>query len=195
MVKSNVAPNRSKKPPRAAASARKFAAVAQILCVAQEARRRPKKPAAARVPTKASARPQGFGQGHKVFGQGNKASSQGPQGEMGLQLRQWQRPKPRQHARSARRQRAGARRDGQSGLPVPPGFTITSAVCTHYYANGNSYPQESRGRRRRRWAQVGRITGKASAMARNPLLVSVRSVRARASMPGMMDTRAQSRPQ
>ena len=74
------------------------------------------------------------------------------------------------------------------GLPVPPGFTITTEVCTHYYANGKTYPKEleaqvDAGARRR----SARITGKTFGDRANPLLVSVRSG-ARASMPGMMDT-------
>ena len=74
------------------------------------------------------------------------------------------------------------------GLPVPPGFTITTAVCTHYYANAKKYPKdlETAGRRRPR-AHRAHHRQAASATAHNPLLVSVRSG-ARASMPGMMDT-------
>jgi pyruvate, orthophosphate dikinase len=73
------------------------------------------------------------------------------------------------------------------GLPVPPGFTITTGVCSYFYANEKNYPEEL-------WAQVvaaldhvGKLTGKRFGDAANPLLVSVRSG-ARASMPGMMDT-------
>src|SRR3989475_7881671 len=73
------------------------------------------------------------------------------------------------------------------GLPVPPGFTITTAVCTHYYENGNAYPKNLQDQVRAALAQVGRITGKTFGDGDNPLLVSVRSG-ARASMPGMMDT-------
>jgi pyruvate,orthophosphate dikinase len=73
------------------------------------------------------------------------------------------------------------------GLPVPPGFTITTEVCTHYYANGNAYPKELAGQVERALAEVGRITGRTFGDKSNPLLVSVRSG-ARASMPGMMDT-------
>ena len=74
------------------------------------------------------------------------------------------------------------------GLPVPPGFTVTTEVCTHYYANGNSYPGGLAGKVDKAVAgieaKVGdmRFGDKAA-----PLLVSVRSG-ARASMPGMMDT-------
>jgi pyruvate,orthophosphate dikinase len=73
------------------------------------------------------------------------------------------------------------------GLPVPPGFTITTEVCTYYYANGKTYPAELKGQVEDALAHVGRIAGRAFGDAKNPLLVSVRSG-ARASMPGMMDT-------
>src|SRR3954468_20010867 len=73
------------------------------------------------------------------------------------------------------------------GLPVPPGFTITTEVCTYYYDHGRSYPPELKGEVERALAHVGKIAGKTFGDAKNPLLVSVRSG-ARASMPGMMDT-------
>ncbi len=73
------------------------------------------------------------------------------------------------------------------GLPVPPGFTITTEVCTWYYANGRSYPAELKDQVEAGLAQIGALTGKVFGDAENPLLVSVRSG-ARASMPGMMDT-------
>src|ERR671935_131149 len=73
------------------------------------------------------------------------------------------------------------------GLPVPPGFTITTEVCTYYYENGNAYPKGLRQHVDAALAEVGRITGKTFGDRDNPLLVSVRSG-ARASMPGMMDT-------
>jgi pyruvate,orthophosphate dikinase len=73
------------------------------------------------------------------------------------------------------------------GLPVPPGFTITTEVCTYYYANGQTYPADLAGQVEAALASVGAIAGKAFGDAENPLLVSVRSG-ARASMPGMMDT-------
>jgi pyruvate,orthophosphate dikinase len=82
---------------------------------------------------------------------------------------------------------AGLAEMANLGLPVPPGFTITTEVCTHYYANGNSYPKELTGQVERALAEVGRITGRTFGDKSNPLLVSVRSG-ARASMPGMMDT-------
>ncbi|WP_293806852.1 pyruvate, phosphate dikinase [uncultured Bosea sp.] len=73
------------------------------------------------------------------------------------------------------------------GLPVPPGFTITTEVCTAYYDNGKSFPAELDGQVRAALAGMGKLTGKTFGDAANPLLVSVRSG-ARASMPGMMDT-------
>jgi pyruvate,orthophosphate dikinase len=73
------------------------------------------------------------------------------------------------------------------GLPVPPGFTITTEVCTYYYAHHKTYPKEL-------WAQVKagvanteKILGKTFGDMQKPLLVAVRSG-ARDSMPGMMDT-------
>jgi pyruvate,orthophosphate dikinase len=73
------------------------------------------------------------------------------------------------------------------GLPVPPGFTITTEVCTHFYANGETYPKELAGEVDQALADIGKIAGKTFGDGTNPLLVSVRSG-ARASMPGMMDT-------
>jgi pyruvate, orthophosphate dikinase len=73
------------------------------------------------------------------------------------------------------------------GLPVPPGFTVTTEVCTYYYAHGRSYPAELKGEVETALAYVGRLTGRGFGDAQNPLLVSVRSG-SRASMPGMMDT-------
>ncbi|ADZ70040.1 pyruvate, phosphate dikinase [Polymorphum gilvum] len=73
------------------------------------------------------------------------------------------------------------------GLPVPPGFTITTEVCTWYYEHDKSYPGDLRAQVDAALAEVGRLTGRAFGDSANPLLVSVRSG-ARASMPGMMDT-------
>ena len=73
------------------------------------------------------------------------------------------------------------------GLPVPPGFTITTEVCTWYYANGNAYPEELKDEVEKALAAVEKNVGAGFGDANNPLLVSVRSG-ARASMPGMMDT-------
>ena len=72
-------------------------------------------------------------------------------------------------------------------LPVPPGFTITTGVCTHYYANKRKYPKELKGQVEKSLARVEKLMGKKFGDTRNPLLVSVRSG-ARKSMPGMMDT-------
>ena len=82
---------------------------------------------------------------------------------------------------------AGLAEMANLGLPVPPGFTITTDVCTYYYANDKQFPAILRGQVEKALAQVGRITGKTFGDKSNPLLVSVRSG-ARASMPGMMDT-------
>ncbi|MDR3513433.1 MAG: pyruvate, phosphate dikinase [Caulobacteraceae bacterium] len=73
------------------------------------------------------------------------------------------------------------------GLPVPPGFTITTEACNHYYANGKAYPAKLAEQVAEGLAKVEGLTGKRFGDASAPLLVSVRSG-ARASMPGMMDT-------
>ncbi|MGL4261342.1 MAG: pyruvate, phosphate dikinase, partial [Afipia sp.] len=73
------------------------------------------------------------------------------------------------------------------GLPVPPGFTIPTSVCTYFYANGKTYPKDLKTQVEKALVTVGKIAGKTFGDARNPLLVSVRSG-GRASMPGMMDT-------
>src|SRR5437868_5421711 len=82
---------------------------------------------------------------------------------------------------------AGLAEMANLGLPVPPGFTITTAVCTHYYENGKTYPSNLKEQVTAALDQVGRLVGKGFGDTENPLLVSVRSG-ARASMPGMMDT-------
>ncbi|MCP3735992.1 pyruvate, phosphate dikinase [Sphingomonas sp. RP10(2022)] len=73
------------------------------------------------------------------------------------------------------------------GLPVPPGFTISTAMCTTYYDEGEQFPQSLRDEVAQGIAHIEGITGKTFGDASNPLLVSVRSG-ARVSMPGMMDT-------
>src|SRR5690606_12495655 len=73
------------------------------------------------------------------------------------------------------------------GLPVPPGFTVSTEVCTYFYAHNRTYPNDLAGEVDAALAHVARLTGKQFGDAENPLLVSVRSG-ARASMPGMMDT-------
>src|SRR3954471_24655099 len=73
------------------------------------------------------------------------------------------------------------------GLPVPPGFTISTEMCTRYYAEGESFPNSLRGDVAKGIAHIEQATGKRFGDRADPLLVSVRSG-ARVSMPGMMDT-------
>ncbi|MCX6358975.1 MAG: pyruvate, phosphate dikinase [Armatimonadetes bacterium] len=73
------------------------------------------------------------------------------------------------------------------GLPVPPGFTITTEVCTEYYENGKQLPDGLMGEIKTALADVEANIGKTFGDNANPLLVSVRSG-AKFSMPGMMDT-------
>jgi pyruvate,orthophosphate dikinase len=74
------------------------------------------------------------------------------------------------------------------GLPVPPGFTITTEVCTYFYAHDKTYPPQLKASVEAALVELGRRAGgKILGGANDPLLVSVRSG-ARASMPGMMDT-------
>src|SRR5271156_1328031 len=82
---------------------------------------------------------------------------------------------------------AGLAEMAHLGLPVPPGFTITTEVCTYFYQHGKTYPKDLKAEVEVALAEVGRITGKKFGDPENPLLVSVRSG-GRASMPGMMDT-------
>src|SRR5271157_5116970 len=82
---------------------------------------------------------------------------------------------------------AGLAEMAHLGLPVPPGFTITTEVCTYFYEHGKTYPKTLKAQVEAALAEVGRITGKKFGDVGNPLLVSVRSG-GRASMPGMMDT-------
>jgi pyruvate, orthophosphate dikinase len=82
---------------------------------------------------------------------------------------------------------AGLAEMANLGLPVPPGFTITTAVCTYYYGNAKTYPANLKEQVTAALVRVGRLVGKTFGDRGNPLLVSVRSG-ARASMPGMMDT-------
>nr|HPG29479.1 pyruvate, phosphate dikinase [bacterium] len=72
-------------------------------------------------------------------------------------------------------------------LPVPPGFTLTTEICTYYYENKKSYPKELAGQVKTAMIQVEKIMGRKFGDSKNPLLVSVRSG-ARKSMPGMMET-------
>jgi pyruvate,orthophosphate dikinase len=73
------------------------------------------------------------------------------------------------------------------GLPVPPGFSITTEVCTYFYENGRNYPKDLKDQVNAALDFVGKVMGKKFGDAEDPLLLSVRSG-ARASMPGMMDT-------
>jgi len=83
----------------------------------------------------------------------------------------------------------GANLDGMAaiGLPVPPGFTITTEMCTRYYTEGQTYPDSVRQEVADGIAHIEAVTGKRFGNTADPLLVSVRSG-ARVSMPGMMDT-------
>ena len=73
------------------------------------------------------------------------------------------------------------------GVPVPPGFTISTEVCTYFYEHGKKYPPELKKSVEENLARVEKSVGKKLGDPKRPLLVSVRSG-ARASMPGMMDT-------
>jgi len=73
------------------------------------------------------------------------------------------------------------------GVPVPPGFTITTEVCTYFYQNKKKYPATIKSDVEKATARVEQIMGKKFGDPKNPLLVSVRSG-ARSSMPGMMET-------
>src|SRR5262245_42261182 len=73
------------------------------------------------------------------------------------------------------------------GIPVPPGFTITTEVCTFFYENDRRYPESLRAEVDAALKRVEQIVGAKFGDPSHPLLVSVRSG-ARASMPGMMDT-------
>jgi pyruvate,orthophosphate dikinase len=83
---------------------------------------------------------------------------------------------------------AGLAEMSRIGLPVPPGFTITTEVCTHYYGNKKAYPKTLEAEVKGAMARIEKIMDtKFGDKAAMPLLVSVRSG-ARDSMPGMMDT-------
>ena len=73
------------------------------------------------------------------------------------------------------------------GLPVPPGFTISTEVCTYFYGHGKAYPKALEAQVKKALAQVEKQMDRKFGGRKSPLLVSVRSG-ARASMPGMMDT-------
>jgi pyruvate,orthophosphate dikinase len=82
---------------------------------------------------------------------------------------------------------AGLHEMTRIGIPVPPGFTISTEVCTYYYSHNRRYPKELKNQVTAGLKNVEKILNRRFADAENPLLVSVRSG-ARESMPGMMDT-------
>ena len=82
---------------------------------------------------------------------------------------------------------AGLAEMARLGLPVPPGFTITTETCDYFLKHGRKYPSELRGQVAKSIARLEKLTGKKLGDAKDPLLVSVRSGSAR-SMPGMMET-------
>ena len=82
---------------------------------------------------------------------------------------------------------AGVAEMTNAGIPVPPGFTITTEVCTRFYENGRRFPKDAEPEQWATLARVEKSTGMKFGDPQNPLLVSVRSG-ARFSMPGMMDT-------
>ncbi|MGQ0559010.1 MAG: pyruvate, phosphate dikinase [Sphingosinicella sp.] len=82
---------------------------------------------------------------------------------------------------------AGLAEMASIGLPVPPGFTISTEMCALYYAEGETLPDDLRAEVAKGLAHIENVAGKRFGDAADPLLLSVRSG-ARASMPGMMDT-------
>lgn len=82
---------------------------------------------------------------------------------------------------------AGLAEMSRSGVPVPPGFTITTDVCRYYYDHGRRVPPELQGQIKTAMDKLEKVSGKKFGDPQNPLLVSVRSG-AKFSMPGMMDT-------
>jgi pyruvate,orthophosphate dikinase len=127
-----------------------------------------KKSPAAKAPAKAPAKPPGKGKWVYAFGGGKAAGRASMRNLLGGKG-------------------AGLAEMAHLGLPVPPGFTITTEVCTYFYQHGKTYPKTLKAQVEAALAEVGRITGKKFGDPQNPLLVSVRSG-GRASMPGMMDT-------
>ena len=73
------------------------------------------------------------------------------------------------------------------GVPVPPGFTISTEICSYYYSHRRRFPEELAPQVKAALARIEKIIGRRFGDGENPLLVSVRSG-ARESMPGMMDT-------
>src|ERR1700689_801114 len=66
---------------------------------------------------------------------------------------------------------AGLAEMAHLGLPVPPGFTITTELCTYFYANGKTYPKDLKAQVEAALGEIGRITGKKFGDGKNPLLV------------------------
>src|SRR3989338_10386390 len=82
---------------------------------------------------------------------------------------------------------AGLAEMSKAGVPVPPGFTVTTDVCRYYYAHGRRTPPELAVQFKAMMQKLEKVSGKKFGDPKNPLLVSVRSG-AKFSMPGMMDT-------
>src|SRR4051794_37515424 len=82
---------------------------------------------------------------------------------------------------------AGLAEMSKAGVPVPPGFTVSTEVCTIFFANGNKVPQEIEDQQTEQLALLEKRMGQKLGDPSNPLLLSVRSG-ARFSMPGMMNT-------
>src|SRR5271156_4908452 len=135
---------------------------------ARQALKSPVKPAKKLVPGKVAAEPVKAGKWVYTFGDGKaegKAGLRDLLGGKGANLAEM----------------------ANLGLPVPPGFTIPTSVCTYFYAHDKTYPKELKAQVEKALDHVGKLTGKSFGDSKNPLLVSVRSG-GRASMPGMMDT-------
>ncbi|MCS7181037.1 MAG: pyruvate, phosphate dikinase, partial [bacterium] len=82
---------------------------------------------------------------------------------------------------------AGLAEMTNAGIPVPPGFTITTEMCRYYYQNNEKLPDDFDEELKKYLKKLEKVTGKKFGDPKNPLLVSVRSG-AKFSMPGMMDT-------
>src|SRR5215831_3741458 len=82
---------------------------------------------------------------------------------------------------------AGLAEMTNAGVPVPPGFTISTSVCRHYHAHDHRLPEAFAPQQEEALARLERTLGRTLGQANDPLLVSVRSG-AKFSMPGMMDT-------
>ena len=96
---------------------------------------------------------------------------------MGLLLQRGSRRGKGGNAQPSRRKGTNLHGMASLGLPVPPGFTITTEVCTYFYANGKTYPPDLAALVDAAVAEVERLTGRVFGDAANPLLLSVRSAR------------------